>query len=70
MAVVPGASVLRLLSCSPDTPAVPPTAPPKVVKPLSLTVKLRPVPSDLTVPASVMATPLSVVSAPSVTAPV
>ena len=71
-AVLPAASVLRLLSFSLSGPlpsGAPPTAPPSVVSPLSLIVKLRFVPSDFTVPASVMATPVKLVSAPSVTAP-
>ena len=49
---------------------VPPTAPRKVVVALSLIVKLRFVLPDLTVSPKVIATPLKVVSAPKVTAPV
>jgi hypothetical protein len=59
MAVVPVASVVRLLSFSPAVAL--PTAPPKVVVPLSLMVKLRLVPLDLTVLAKVTPTPVSVV---------
>ena len=68
MAVVPAASVVRLLSFSPAVAL--PTAPPRVVVPLSLRLKLRAVPSDLTVVLKVTPTPLIVVSAPSVTGPV
>ena len=72
IALVPEASVVRLASRSPSVPAapVPPIAPVSVVTPLSLMVKLRLVPSDLTVSPRVIATPLNVVLAPKVTAPV
>ena len=72
IAVLPAASVLRLLSLSPSVlpPTAPPTALVSVVRPLSLIVRLRLPPVDLTVPSSVMATPLSVVSAPKAIAPV
>ena len=66
MVTVPEASVIRLLIFSPAV--VLPIAPPKTVLPLSLTVKLRAVPLDLMVEASVMLTPFSVVVAPKITA--
>ena len=68
MAVVPAASVVRLLSASPAV--TPPTAPARVVVPLSLIASERAVPSDLSVLPRVMPAPVIVVSAPSVTAPV
>ena len=67
IAVVPPTSVVKLLSLSPAA-LVPPIAPPKMVAPLSLIAKLRLPPLDLTVLPRVMPTPVSVVSAPSVTA--
>ena len=72
MAVVPTASVVRLVSRSPSVPSAPepPTDPPKVVATLSLMVKLRLVPLDLIVSVSVMLAPVSVVFAPRVTGPV
>ena len=63
--VLPPASVVKLLSCSPAVAL--PTAPSSVVVPLSLIVKLRFVPSDFTEP-RVMPTPVNVVSAAKVTA--
>ena len=68
MAVVPAASVVRLLSSSPAEAL--PTAPVSVVVPLSLIASERAVPSDLRVLLSVMPAPVSVVFAPSVTGPV
>ena len=67
MAVLPSSSVVRLVSSSPAVP-VPPMAAARVVVPLSRSVKLRAVPSDLTVLPSVMPAPVRVVSAPRVTA--
>ena len=66
--VLPPASVVRLLSFSASV--LPPIAPTSVVVPLSLIAKLRLVPSDLTVPPKVTATPFKVVFAPKVTGPV
>ena len=66
--VLPPALVLRLLSSSPE--AEPPTAPTKVVLPLSARLSERAVPSDMSVPATVMPTPVKVVLAPRVTGPV
>ena len=66
MAVVPAASVVRLLSASPAV--VPPTAPARVVVPLSLIAIERAVPSDLSVLPRVIPTPVSAVFAPSLTA--
>ena len=63
-ATLPIASVVKLLSFS--LAVALPMAPPKVVVPLSLTVRLRLVVADLTVPVKVIPTPLSVVSAPKV----
>ena len=68
IAVVPAASVVRLLSASPAEE--PPTAPLSAVVPLSLIASERAVPSDFTAPFAVMPAPVIVVSVPSVTAPV
>ena len=67
IAVVPAASVVRLLSLSAAVPA-PPTRPPSVVNPLSLMVRLRLPPLERTVLARVTPTPVSTVLSPSVTA--
>ena len=66
IATEPALSVVILMSFSPSV--VLPMAPPNVVVPLSLTLKLRLVPLDLMVEPKVMATPFSVVLAPKVTA--
>ena len=68
MAVVPAASVVRLLSASPAVAL--PTAPARVVVPLSLIASERAMPSEFKLLPSVMPAPVSVVSAPSVTGPV
>ena len=67
MSVLPAASVLRLASRS-DAEPVPPTAPAKVVVPLSLRVKLRLPPLDFTALPRVIPKPVSVVFAPRITA--
>ena len=66
--VVPPALVVRLLSFSPAVAL--PIAPPRVVVPLSLRVRLWLPPLDLIVPVSVMPKPDKVVFAPRVTGPV
>ena len=65
MAVVPAASVVTLRSGLP----LPPTTPPKVVVPESLTIRLWAVAGDCTVELNVTPAPASVVSSSSVTAP-
>ena len=58
--VVPPALVVKVVRA-----LVPPTTPPKVIVPLSFTVRLN---NPFTVPAKVLPTPVSVVLVPSVTA--
>ena len=61
--VVPGASVVRV-----DSARTLPTAPLKLVVPLSFTVSERFAPEESTVPLNVTPTPVIVVLAPRVTA--
>ena len=66
--VVP-APVARPAPARPAAPP-PPTAPTRVLLPLSTRLSERAVPSDMSVPSTVMPTPVSVVFAPRVTGPV